>query len=138
MQVLSSPMTVRFVHEEYRNNYEFNPGGVGRIEEFTKFMESNSMIVITAPLKWRYEGANRWVVDLPSSKSYKVLEKKGNINVGYRAPICVTLAYWNGRLYDLRTRRVLVPLSEARQKIDQVRARAKTVEIGPVTIFPPQ
>ena len=119
---------------EFRCDYEFLPGGRGRIREVTQYHGIGHRIVLEAPIRWQKAASNRWLVMVPASDRFKVVETNGP-QIGGTAPAhSFHVLYANGRLYDVDSERTLVPISQAKQYIDEERSRIQRGEVMPITL----
>ncbi len=87
------------------------PNGNGRVRDVSRNLANGGHLSAEAPLTWRYEGKNWWRITLPALSAYRVTDS-------YRMSLApgldkkasdVRVRYFEGNLYDFRTKQVFVP-----------------------------
>lgn len=134
MKFSTSTIGYMATQTEDRCDYEFLPGGRGRIREVTQYHGSGHRIILEAPIRWEKTAPNRWMVMVPASDKFKVVETNGPQVSGPQRAHSFQVLYANGRLYDVDSMRTLVPIDQARRYIDEERARIKRGESMPILI----
>jgi hypothetical protein len=134
MKFSSNTIGYKATQTEDRTDYEFTSGGKGRIREVTQYHSSGGRIVLEAPIRWEKVAPNRWLVMVPASDQYNVVQSNGPRISGTKQAHSFHLLYANGRLYDVDSVRTLVPLHQAKRYIDEERARIQRGEVMPFVI----
>jgi hypothetical protein len=126
---------------EDRTEFQLSPGGSGTTRQITQFhggdgrMDSDDyFIALSAPIRWSHLSANMWRVYVPDSSQFRVDRSNGPSIGGTQRAHSFRIRYKNGRLYDIDNTRTLIPRSQAKDYIDQERARIRRGEVMPITI----
>jgi hypothetical protein len=105
-------VTTNTTPSEQKIYYEIGPNGMGRVRQHTTNPESGLYITIEADFRWKYLGANRWLIMLPPSTAYRVLDAN-QFSMGYRPAVTFTVRYYDDNLYEEGIPLVLVPADPA-------------------------
>jgi hypothetical protein len=118
----ASPVQTETVNNEVKIYFDINSNGSGRIRQCSKNLATGHDMSLEANFRWKYLGANRWDIMLPSSNEYKTTDSnlmtKGNI--GART---VHVRYYQGNLYEMTGGGVWVPAN--RENISEMANRRR-------------